>query len=140
MKIRAFGAVVALIAAIRPALAESPAEFLKAVDANHDKTLSLVEVQVYALKRFAALDTKKDGTLSRSEIGDRMSDDDFKVANTKHETRNPTLSKAEFTIYVAKLFAAANKTVRSGRTDVDGTLSATELATPAGEKLIKLLE
>jgi hypothetical protein len=113
---------------------------MKAVDANHDKTLSLPEVQAYALKRFAILDAEKDGTLTKAELGDRISDADFKAANRKPDGKEATLSKTEFSIYVSKLFAAANKHVKTGRTDVDGTLSEEELATPAGEKLIKLLE
>lgn len=141
MRSRTYIAVVALLAATgTAALAESPAEFLKAVNTNHDRTLSLPEIQAYALKRFAALDTHKDGTLSKVELGDRISDDDFKIADTKHDARPLTLSKAEFSIYVSKLFAEANKNVKPGHTDVDGTLSAAELATPAGKKLIKLLE
>ena len=120
--------------------AEAPETFMSKVNQDKDKTLSLPEVTAYALKRFAALDVDHDGTLTDAELHGRLSPEDFATADTKHGTGTRTLSKAEFTTYVATLFAAANTHVKTGQTDVDGTLSVGELGTPAGLKLIKLLE
>ena len=125
----------------QPACAEeTPATFLKKVNHDADKTLSLPEVTAYALKRYAALDADHDGTLSEKELGDRISPEDFALADTKHGAGERTLSKVEFTNYVAKLFAAANENVKAGDTKVDSTLTEEELGTPAGLKLIKLLD
>ena len=140
MKFKTTLALAALLTTVDMAWATSPADFLKAANTNHDNTLSLIEVQNYALKRFAALDKEHDGKLTKAELGDRISDEDFKAANIHRETKTPTLSTTEFSLFVSKLFAAANANVKSGRTDVDGTLSEAELATPAGEKLMRLLD
>ncbi len=140
MKFKLTVALAALLTTAGMAWAASPADFLRAANTNHDKTLSLVEVQNYALKRFAALDKEHDGKLTKAELGDRISDEDFKSANTHREASTPTLSTTEFSLFVSKLFAAANADLKSGRTDVDGTLSEAELATPAGAKLIRLLD
>lgn len=120
--------------------AESPAAFLAKVNTNGDKTLSLAEVSKYALTRYDALDADHDNKLTMKELGGRLTEVDFEEANTKHSSETPSLSSSEFTVYVAKLFGEANQHLLSGNTNVSGTLSARELATPAGEKLIKLLE
>lgn len=137
------GALAALILGTLGAAAlaaESPSAFLAKVNTNGDKTLSLAEVSKYALTRYDALDTDHDDKLTMKEVGDRMTPEDFKEANTKHSSETPSLSRSEFTVYVAKLFSEANQHLHSGNTNVSGTLSDRELATPAGEKLIKLLE
>ena len=134
-------ALIGGFVSIRPAsAAETPATFMKKVNRDADTTLSLPEVTAYALKRYGALDTNHDGTLTEKELGDRISADDFAMADTKHGAGTRTLSKVEFTTYVAKLFAAANENVKAGDTKVDSTLTLEELGTPAGSKLIKLLE
>ena len=135
--VAAFAAFVAVPHAFA---AETPATFLAKVDHDADKTLSLPEVTTYALKRYAALDVDHDGTLTETELGDRISPEDFALADTKHGAGARTLSKVEFTTYVAKLFAAANERVKPGDTKVDSSLTEDELGTPAGLKLIKLLD
>jgi hypothetical protein len=111
--------------------ATDPTAFLNEVNKNNDKTLSLKEVDAYAAKKFRELNRNGTRTLSRQELGDRISDADFSAANTGHR-KDQTLSKAEFMSYVDRLFKEANS--RGAK-----TVSVEELSSPAGEKLITLL-
>lgn len=111
---------------------EDSATFFKAVNQNNDQTLSLKELNSYATKKFEKLNTKGTKTLSREELGDRISDADFDVANKGHR-KDRTLSEREFKGYVDSLFRQANSKGKR-------TLNADELGSPAGQKLIKLLQ
>ena len=122
------------------ALAEDSASaFMNKVNANADQTLSLKEVDAYAMKRFDELNTNKDRTLSMKELAGRLSEAEFKEANTSHR-RDRTLSRDEFKAYVDKLFVEANIHPEQGHAAADGTLSKNELETKAGKKLMKLLD
>jgi hypothetical protein len=104
------------------------------VNTNNDQTISLKELHVFAMKKFNELNKAGDKTLSMDELSGRISKADFDEANTgaKKSPTHPTLSRTEFSGYVQKLFREANtKGTRS--------LSAVELDTPAGKKLIMLL-
>jgi hypothetical protein len=105
--------------------------FLSKVNQDNDKTISMRELNAYALKKFDELNTTGHKTLSRKELGDRISDTDFDAANTGHH-KDQTLSWSEFIAYVDRLFKEAN-------TKGHKSLSATELGSPTGEKLITLL-
>jgi hypothetical protein len=105
--------------------------FLSEVNQNNDKTLSIRELDAYASKKFKELNTTGHKSLSRTELGDRISDTDFDAANTNHR-KDQTLTQGEFVAYVDRLFKKAN-------TKGQKSLSLSELESPAGEKLIALL-
>jgi len=108
------------------------ADFLKMVNTDNDKTISIPEIDAFATKKFDELKKPGKQALSMGDLRDRISQADFDAANTTSGNAVPTLSKAEFLAYVDKLFKEANTVGKS-------TLSETELNTPAGEKLIHLL-
>jgi hypothetical protein len=110
----------------------TPSEFLKMVDADNDKTISLPEIDAFAVKKFDELKKPGEDALSMTELRGRISQPDFDAANTTRGEAVPTLSKVEFLVWVDKLFKEAN-------TVGEKTLSEEELKTPAGEKLIRLL-
>lgn len=111
------------------AAAMTAAEFMKAANTNGDSTLSKDEVDAYARKRFAALETDKDKTLDQKELKGRLSEAGMTAADPD---KDKTVDEAEFVGYADTLFAEANK-------KGDKTLSVEELGSPAGEKLIALL-
>lgn len=102
--------------------------FLAAVDTDHDETVTLDEIKTYAIARFQAMETDKDGTLDALELKGRLSATGFKQAGAGADI---TIDQAGFLAYVEKLFKEAN--------DSDGTLDAKELRSPAGRKLVRLL-
>ena len=123
----AFGA----LGMVAPALAKemSAAEFL-AANADKDQTLSMDEVEAYAKKKFAEIDSDGDKTLDAKELADRVDATGLAAADTD---KDKTVDETEFVGYAQKLFKAAN-------TNADKTLSARELETPAGRKLRMLLQ
>ncbi len=109
--------------------------FLKKVNTNADKTLSLDELNLYAKKRFAELETDKDKTLDQKELKGRLSEAGMTSADTD---KDKSVDEAEFVTYAHKLFDEANVHHKAGETK-HPTLSERELETPAGQKLITLL-
>lgn len=109
--------------------ATSPEIFMKKVNTNADKTISMDEVDAYARMRFAALEGDKDKTLDAKELKDRLSESGMTMADPD---KDKTIDEAEFVEYADKLFKEANKTGSK-------TLSVEELKSPAGEKLMTLL-
>jgi hypothetical protein len=108
----------------------SAASFMKAVNTNADKTISKDELDAYAKKRFAALETDNDKTLNDKELKGRLSAAGMTMADTD---KDKTVDEAEFVAYAETLFDAANA-------KGDKTLSVKELETPAGKKLMTLLK
>ena len=107
----------------------TPVAFLKAVDKDNDGTVTLDEVKAFATLRFKALETDKDGTLDEKELKGRLGTTGFASVNMDADK---TVDQPEFLAYVEKLFKEAN--------DKDPHLDAKELETPAGKKLITLLQ
>jgi hypothetical protein len=135
MMVRLVAAMVSAILFVSAAYAQGAGtdagSFLSEVNRNNDQTLSMKELNSYAAKKSTELNTAGHKSLSRAELGDRISDADFDAANT-HHNKDQTLTRAEFVTYVDGLFREAN-------TKGSKTLSIDELGTPAGQKLITLL-
>jgi len=133
LHIRLIAVAVALVAAASvapPARADSVSDFIAKWDPDHDKTLDLAEINKAADAAFDKLDADHDGTLSRKELGHRVTKAEFAAADADHEG---TLTKAEYETIVAKRFKAANP-------DSDTTIEASELKTKAGRHLLQLLQ
>ena len=79
---------------------------------------------------FDKLDRDHDGTLTRRELGGRLSAREFAAADTD---KDGTISKDEYLAVVEQRFKAAD-------TDNDGTLTRQELRTKAGSRLLLLLK
>jgi EF hand len=99
-----------------------------AATANNDGTVSLAEAQAAGAKRFTALDPDRDGTLDAKEAKGVLTD--FSAADPD---KDGTVDKAEYAAQIEAAFKAADP-------DNDGTVDATELATPAGQKLLGLIQ
>lgn len=103
---------------------------LQTWDLDHDGTLSLDEVKSAAAAAFDKLDADHEDTLSRKELGNRLSRHEFRSADKDHEG---TLSKEEYLMVVVRRFQTADA-------DKDGTLTAHELDSAAGRRLVRLLQ
>ena len=108
----------------------SASAFMKAVNTNSDKTLSKEEVGAYAKKKFAMIEADHDKTLDEKELMGRLGAAGLDAADTD---KDKTVDEGEFVAYAGKLFDAANQ-------NNDKTLNLKELETPAGKKLITLLQ
>jgi hypothetical protein len=99
-------------------------------DSDHDGTLDQTELNKAAGAEFAKLDVDHDGTVDAKELGRRVTQAEFLAADRDSDG---TLDQSEYRSIVTKRFHAANP-------DNDTTIEAKELQTPAGQRLIELLE
>ena len=104
--------------------------FMKAVNTNADKTISKKELEVFAKKRFAEIESDHDKTLDDKELKGRLSAAGMAMADTD---KDKTVDESEFVGYADKLFDQANA-------NADKTLSIKELNSEGGKKLRMLLQ
>ena len=102
--------------------------FLQKWDTDHDGTLSLDEIKTAATARFEALDRRRTGRLSRSQLAGVLTAQQFRKAD---KDKDGTLDQDEFLSVVEELFQAADK-------DHDGTLDKKELGSSAGKALLRV--
>jgi len=102
--------------------------FLQKWDTDHDGTLSLDEIKTAATARFEALDRRRTGRLSRSQLAGVLASQQFRKAD---KDKDGTLDKDEFLSVVEELFQATDK-------DHDGTLDKRELGSSAGKALLRV--
>ena len=112
----------------------SASAFLKKVDTDADKTISMEELDAYAKKRFAELETDTDKVLDQKELKGRLSEAGMAMADPD---KDKTVDETEFVGYANKLFGEADVTKKPDA--AHPSLSEKELETPAGKKLIMLL-
>ena len=85
-----------------PAFAASA---LQTLDPDKDGTVDLNEAKTAASALFDKLDVDHDGTLDRKELTDRISAEDWKVADPDNDK---TISKDEYLAFVEVAFKRAN--------------------------------
>jgi Ca2+-binding EF-hand superfamily protein len=100
------------------------------LDVDNDGTVDLDEAKKVASALFDKLDRDRDGTLDKAELRGRLSAAEFATADPD---KDGTLSKVEYLKVVENRFKAADP-------DTDGTLDEKELRSPAGRKLLLLLQ
>lgn len=133
----AFGAAVSLP---QEAVAlESTGMFIHAVNPR-GKMVTRAQVDRYVERRLNLFAGKGGKTISMLQLNGRMSRREFAAANTKPLPDPTVLSRSAFKAYANKLFTQAYAEVPPGKGHHRGSLDADELKTPAGKKLIRLLE
>jgi Ca2+-binding EF-hand superfamily protein len=118
--------IAMVVTTASPAFAASALETL---DTDKDGTVDLAEAKTAASALFDKLDVDHDGTLDHKELKDRISAEDWKIADPDNDK---TISKDEYLAFVEVAFKRANP-------DNDATIDAKELKTPAGRALLRLL-
>ena len=129
----AAAAFLALCAAA-PAMAQTPDPAVKAFVQKYDRgTKGLLDLKAIlnaAIVKFGQLDTEHNGRLKVQQLAYALSPEDFKRANADGDE---TIGADEWFDIVRQHFYAANP-------DNDGSLSIDEFETPAGKRLLKLLQ
>ncbi len=102
--------------------------------------LTLDEVRDAAAHNYDVIAKANGGKVTMLQLGGRISASDLKAANIGDGETDGTISKADYLVIASRFFAAANVSRKQDVSPADGSLSTSELSTPAGEKLIRLLE
>lgn len=107
----------------------SGAEVLRAVNHDNDQTLELPETIAAAAGVFNGLSKDKGQTLTHTDTSDRPNESDYSKAN---KDRDQMLELDEWLVVTQTRFNAADA-------NHDGKPEAGELASPAGQSLVKIM-
>ena len=102
--------------------------------------LTMDEARAAAADNYDVIYKANNGKVSILQLGGRVTADDLKTANIGDGEADETVSKADYLALASRFFAEANVSRKPDVSPADGTLSVDELSTPAGEKLLRLLE
>ena len=102
--------------------------------------LTLDEVRDAAAHNYDVIAKANGGKITMLQLGGRVSAGDLKAANIGDSEGDEGVSKADYLALASRFFAEANVSRQADVSPADGTLSESELSTPAGEKLVRLLE
>ncbi len=108
---------------------ERQSDPLLAYDIDKDGTLDLAEVKSAAAAHFDELNPDNDDSLDEREAAPVLKGQEFRQADANGDGK---VSKAEYLAYVERAFLLANP-------DKDATLDRNELASGAGQALLRLL-
>jgi|GEM_PF-494733 len=131
LMLAATGLVLAANLSAQPARAAGSPAGLSPLDANHDNKLDWAEVKAAADRRFASLGPDigpHHDTLDRRKTKALLSTYMLGISDASDDR---TLGQAEWDRIIQRRFRKAD-------TDHDGTLDRSELASPAGQRLLKL--
>ena len=102
--------------------------------------LTMDEARAAAAHNYDVIYKANNGKVSILQLGGRVTADDLKAANIGDGEADETVSKADYLALASRFFAEANVSRKPDVSPADGTLSVDELSTPAGDKLLRLLE
>ena len=112
---------------------------LSRVDTDGDKTLSLSEVRSAAAKRYDLMKSKNNGRVTQLQLGGRASTKDTQAIGLGSGLETE-VSKEKYLALADKFFDEADARRKPGDAPGSGTLDAEELESPAGKKLVGLLQ
>lgn len=128
-------------AAISPAFgAMGGAAMMDRLHPKQKGQLTLDEVRDAAAHNYDVIFKANGGKVTMLQLGGRVTPADLKAANIGDGEGDEGISKADYLALASRFFAEANVSRKADVSPADGTLSVNELSTPAGEKLLRLLE
>ena len=134
-------ALAGSIAATTPAFtAMGGAAMMERLHPKEKGKLTMDEVRDAASHNYDVIYKANKGKVTLLQLGGRVSPADLKAANINDGEVDEGISKADYLALASRFFAEANVSRNADVSPADGTLSVTELSTPAGEKLLRLLE
>lgn len=102
--------------------------------------LTLDEIRDAAAHNYDVIFKANGGKVTMLQLGGRVTAGDLKEAKIGDGEADEPISKADYLVLASRFFAEANVSRKADVSPADGTLSANELTTPAGKKLLRLLE
>jgi len=121
---------VGMVTALPASAAPKRSRLMQLLDSDNDGTVDLAEAKKAASALFDRLDRNHTGTLDKRELGGRVTNQEFAVADPD---KDGTLTKNEYLTVVERRFKAADP-------DNDGTLDERELRSRLGRALLRLVQ
>lgn len=143
MRIAAVLSLVLPVGAVaaEPALAAmGGAAMMERLHPKKKGQLTLDEVRDAAAHNYDVIYKANNGKVTLLQLGGRVSAGDLKAAKIGDGEADETISKADYLALASRFFGEANVSRKEGVSPAEGTLSENELSTPAGDKLLRLLE
>ncbi len=109
------------------------------VDKDGDKKLSLEEVRAAAARQYDLIKSKNGDRVTMLQLGGRLVPADLKVVAGTPGVATP-VSKDQYLALVDKFFDEADVRRKAGDRPGSGKLDMDELGSPAGKKLVGLLQ
>ena len=119
-----------------PAISGKIDALMKRYNTGKDGKLTLEQAQKAAAARYENMDADEDGTLNQADIASTgMSSKDLTSANSNDLKliKNNNYTESDYLSLVKQRFEAADP-------DHDGTLTKSELSSPDGQQLLRLLQ
>lgn len=115
------------------------ATIMARVDTDGDGTLSRAEVRSAASKRYDLIKSKNGGRVTQLQLGGRVTASEMKKVGLAPGL-STVVGKDAYLALADRFFDEADMKKNSGAAAGGGSLDAAELGSPAGEKLIGLLQ
>ena len=109
------------------------------VDADSDHKLSLAEARAAAGRRYDLIKSKNGGRVTMLQLGGRLVPADLKFAGLAASLTTP-VSRENYLSLVDHFFDEARTDRKAGDPPGSGSLVVDSLSSPAGKKLVGLLE
>lgn len=109
------------------------------VDKDGDKKLSLAEVRAAAAGQYDLIKSKNGGRVTMLQLGGRLLPVDLKAVSATPGVTTP-VSKDQYLALADRFFDEADVRRKAGDQPGSGKLDMDELGSPAGKKLIGLLQ
>ena len=115
------------------------ATIISRVDTNGDHKLSLAEVRAAAARRYDLIKSKNGDHVTMLQLGGRLVPADLKAVGGIPGV-STQVSKEQYLALVDKFFGEADARRKPGDPHGAGKLDVDELSSPAGKKLVGLLQ
>ena len=112
---------------------------MERVDADGNHKLSLDEAHAAAGRRYDLIKSKNGGRVTMLQLGGRIVPADLKLVGIAPSLTTP-VSRQDYLALVDRFFGDARTDRKTGDSPGLGRLSIDDLSTPAGKKLVGLLE
>ena len=126
--------------AMQASAAMGSAAMMERLHPKNKGKLTMDEARDAAAHNYDVIYKANQGKVTLLQLGGRVSPADLKAANIGDGETDEPISKADYLALASRFFADANVSRKPDVSPADGVLGVNELSTPAGEKLLRLLE
>lgn len=113
---------------------------LQGIHPKNENKITMDEMRDAAGRTYDRIAKANGDKVTLLQLGGRVTPDDLKAAKIGDGERDEPISKADYMALASRFFSEADVSRKPDVSPADGTLDAQELTTPAGAKLMRLIE